>query len=47
MGRCEDIELNRDGVISRDEIRRRLIKLNDERFENVVDLIVDNLFRYL
>jgi hypothetical protein len=43
MGRFEDIDLNRLGVISRDEIRQRLMELNDGRLENDVDFIVDNL----
>ena len=43
MGQFHEIDLNQDGMISRDEIRHRLIQLNDGKGEHVADLIVDNL----
>lgn len=43
MGQFDDIDENQDGMISRDEIRKRLIQLNNGHCESIADLIVDNL----
>ena len=43
MGQFHDLDLNRDGMIRRDEIRQRLIQLNEGKCEHVADLMVDNV----
>jgi 5'-nucleotidase len=43
MGSFEEIDVNHDGVISRDEVRARLLSVCGHS-EHVADLIVDNVF---